>query len=59
MTSKQCSEIDVLKYDLAQERRAFDKLHKQYIQLLHKQGELEKENEELKKWKHIIYNTKG
>lgn len=43
------TEIDVLKYDLAQERKAFDKLHKQYIQLLHKQSELEKENEQLKK----------
>ena len=42
------TEIDVLKYDLAQERKAFDKLHKQHIQLIHKQSELEEENEQLK-----------
>lgn len=45
------TEIDALKYDLAQERKAFDKLHKQYIQLIDKQIGLEKENEQLKQFK--------
>ena len=42
------TEIDALKYDLAQERKAFDKLHKQHIQLIHKQRGLEEKIKQLK-----------
>lgn len=43
------TEKDVLKYELEQQEKAFNKLHKMYISLLKQQGELEKENEQLKK----------
>ena len=42
------TEIDALRYDIEQERKAFDKLYKRHIELLKQQGEVEKENEELK-----------
>ena len=42
------TEIDALKYELEQERKAFDKLHQRHIKLLKEQGKLEKENEQLK-----------
>ena len=42
------TEIDALKYDLEKSRNAFDKLHKDYVELLKQQGKLEKENEQLK-----------
>lgn len=42
------TEIDALKYELEQQEKAFNKLHKRYISLLKQQGELEKENEQLK-----------
>ena len=41
------SEIDYLKLNLKDKEKAFDKLHKLYIELLKKQGELEKENKSL------------
>jgi len=43
------AEIDALKYELKEERKAFERLHKKHLELLKQQGELEKENEELKK----------
>ena len=42
------TEIDYLKCKLEDTEKAFDKLHKRYIELLKQQGNLEKENEELK-----------
>lgn len=42
------TEIDALKYELKKERKAFDKLHKRYMDLLKQQRELEKENKELR-----------
>lgn len=42
------TEVDALTYELEQERKAFDKLHKRHMKLLKQQGNLEKENEELK-----------
>ena len=43
------TEIDYLKCKLEDAEKAFDKLHKRYIELLKKQGKLEKENEQLRK----------
>jgi len=42
------TEIDALKYDLEETKKSFDKLHEKYLDLLKQQGELEKENKELK-----------
>lgn len=51
------SEIDYLKLKLEDKEKAFDRLHKLHMELLKKQGELEKENEQLKKdleyWKQV------
>ena len=49
------TEIDALKYKLEQERQAFDKLHKKYMELLNQQGELEKENKELKEHEELFF----
>ena len=43
------TEIDYLKCKLEDTEKAFDKLHKRYIELLKKQGKLEKENGRLRK----------
>lgn len=43
------TEIDYLKCKLEDTEKAFDKLHKRYIELLKQQGNLEKENEQLRK----------
>ena len=43
------TEIDYLKCKLEDTKKAFDKLHKRYIELLKQQGNLEKENEQLRK----------
>ena len=43
------TEIDALKHELEQQEKSFNKLHKMYVSLLKQQGELEKENEQLKK----------
>lgn len=42
------TEIDALRYELQEERKAFDKLHKRHMDLLKQQGKIERENEELK-----------
>ena len=42
------TEIDLLKFQLEEARKAFDKLHKKHIELLKEQGLLEKENERLR-----------
>ena len=42
------TEIDALKYDLEETRKSFDKLHEKYLDLLKQQGEVEKENKELR-----------
>lgn len=42
------TEIDYLKCKLEDAEKAFDKLHKRHIELLKKQGELEKKNEQLR-----------
>ena len=42
------TEIDALKYGLQKSEDAFNKLHKKYITLLKQQGDLERENEQLK-----------
>ena len=42
------TEIDYLKLKLEDKEKAFDKLHKLHMELLKKQGELEKENKQLK-----------
>lgn len=41
------TEIDALKYELEENRKSFDTLHKKYVELLKQQGRLEKENEQL------------
>ena len=43
------TEIDYLKLKLEDKEKAFDKLHKLHMESLKKQGELEKENQELKR----------
>ena len=40
--------IEGLMYDLHETREAFDRLHKRYIELLKRQGEVERENEAMK-----------
>lgn len=42
------TELDALKWELEQKTKAFDKLHKRHMDLLRKQGELERENKQLK-----------
>ena len=42
------TDLDYLKLKLEDKEKAFEKLHKRYIELLKKQGELEKENRTLK-----------
>ena len=42
------TDLDYLKLKLEDKEKAFDKLHKLHIELLKKQGELEKENRILK-----------
>lgn len=42
------TEIDALRYELQEEQKAFDKLHKRHINLLKQQGELERENKKFK-----------
>ena len=42
------TEIDYLKLKLEDKEKAFDKLHKLHMESLKKQGELEKENKQLK-----------
>lgn len=49
------AEIDALKYDLEETRKSFDKLHKKYLELLNRQGELEKENKELITFKDKVF----
>ena len=41
------TEIDALRYELQEERKAFDKLHKRHMHLLKQQGKLKTENREL------------
>ena len=43
------TEMDYLKMKLEDKEKAFDKLFKRHMDLLKQQGELEKENEQLKK----------
>lgn len=42
------TELDYLKMKLEDKEKAFDKLFKRHMDLLKQQGELEKENEQLK-----------
>lgn len=42
------TEMDYLKLKLEDTEKAFDKLHKRHMDLLKQQGELEKENKQLK-----------
>lgn len=44
------TEIDYLKCKLEDTEKAFDKLHKRYIELLKQQGKLEIENKQLKEY---------
>ena len=48
------TEIDYLKLKLEDKEKAFDKLHKLHMESLKKQGELEKENKQLKEQLHNI-----
>lgn len=50
------TEIDALKYELEQQEKSFNKLHKMYVSLLKQQGELEKENEQLKEEIQFLFN---
>lgn len=50
------SEIDYLKAKLHDSEKAFNKLHKRHIDLLIKQGQLEKENEQLRQQQQRLFN---